>query len=291
MRRTTRNGVIAVVAASGAMAVAMPASAAFAADGGAAAGGVAAGSPGLASGNAVQLPVHVPVNVCGNTVNVVGLLNPAMGNTCANGGAAGDRSAGGSHRAGRGESHRTGGSGNHRAEGAGSHRAGGAGASRSEAGGGNGRSERPGDGNGRSGQSGSGWSGALGSALAEGGTADSPGVLAGNGLELPVQLPVNLSGNSVSVVGVGNPAFGNESTNTAGDRPDHPVAPGGPTTTPIAPHRTVPAPRPAPHAPAPYTASLAHTGADQAVPAAVGGAALLLTGAVLYRRFRPGSVS
>ncbi|NEE48174.1 chaplin, partial [Streptomyces sp. SID8455] len=26
----------------------------------------------------------VPVNVCGNTINVVGLLNPAFGNTCVN---------------------------------------------------------------------------------------------------------------------------------------------------------------------------------------------------------------
>ncbi|WP_406183250.1 chaplin [Streptomyces sp. NBC_01006] len=46
--------------------------------------GQAIGSPGVLSGNLVQVPVHVPVNVCGNTVNVVGLLNPAFGNTCVN---------------------------------------------------------------------------------------------------------------------------------------------------------------------------------------------------------------
>ncbi|WP_053689288.1 chaplin [Streptomyces sp. WM6372] len=46
--------------------------------------GAAIGSPGVASGNAVQVPVHVPVNVCGNTINVVGLLNPSFGNTCVN---------------------------------------------------------------------------------------------------------------------------------------------------------------------------------------------------------------
>ena len=40
-------------------------------------------SPGVLSGNTVQVPVDVPVNVCGNTVNVVGLLNPAVGNSCA----------------------------------------------------------------------------------------------------------------------------------------------------------------------------------------------------------------
>ncbi|MGA5699340.1 chaplin [Peterkaempfera bronchialis] len=46
--------------------------------------GAATGSPGVGSGNAVQIPVDVPVNICGNTINVVGLLNPAIGNTCVN---------------------------------------------------------------------------------------------------------------------------------------------------------------------------------------------------------------
>ena len=46
--------------------------------------GEAVGSPGVLSGNVVQVPVHIPVNVCGNTVNVIGLLNPAFGNTCVN---------------------------------------------------------------------------------------------------------------------------------------------------------------------------------------------------------------
>ncbi|WP_236239233.1 chaplin ChpH [Streptomyces sp. CC228A] len=47
--------------------------------------GAAVGSPGVLSGNVVQVPVHIPVNVCGNTINVIGLLNPAFGNTCVNG--------------------------------------------------------------------------------------------------------------------------------------------------------------------------------------------------------------
>ncbi|MGW7354070.1 chaplin ChpH [Streptomyces sp. NPDC054784] len=46
--------------------------------------GAAVGSPGVLSGNVVQVPVHVPVNLCGNTVNVIGLLNPAFGNACVN---------------------------------------------------------------------------------------------------------------------------------------------------------------------------------------------------------------
>lgn len=46
--------------------------------------GAAIGSPGVLSGNVVQVPVHVPINVCGNTVNVIALLNPAFGNQCVN---------------------------------------------------------------------------------------------------------------------------------------------------------------------------------------------------------------
>ncbi|MFQ3559941.1 chaplin, partial [Streptomyces gramineus] len=48
---------------------------AAAADSGA--NGAAAHSPGVLSGNVIQVPVHVPVNVCGNTIDVIGLLNPA----------------------------------------------------------------------------------------------------------------------------------------------------------------------------------------------------------------------
>ncbi|MGW6918809.1 chaplin [Kitasatospora sp. NPDC054939] len=46
--------------------------------------GVAAGSPGVVSGNQVQVPVHIPLNLCGNTIDVIGALNPAFGNHCAN---------------------------------------------------------------------------------------------------------------------------------------------------------------------------------------------------------------
>jgi hypothetical protein len=48
------------------------------------AGAVAAGSPGVLSGNVIQVPVHVPVNLCGNTVDIIALLNPTFGNTCVN---------------------------------------------------------------------------------------------------------------------------------------------------------------------------------------------------------------
>ncbi|MFH8799475.1 chaplin [Streptomyces sp. NPDC017936] len=46
--------------------------------------GAAVGSPGFLSGNVVQAPIHIPINVCGNTVNFIGALNPAFGNKCAN---------------------------------------------------------------------------------------------------------------------------------------------------------------------------------------------------------------
>jgi hypothetical protein len=46
--------------------------------------GAAVGSPGVISGNVVQVPIHIPVNVCGNTINIIGLLNPAFGNVCIN---------------------------------------------------------------------------------------------------------------------------------------------------------------------------------------------------------------
>ena len=46
--------------------------------------GAAVHSPGVLSGNVVQAPIHVQSNVCGNTVSVIGLLNPAFGNTCIN---------------------------------------------------------------------------------------------------------------------------------------------------------------------------------------------------------------
>jgi len=83
MRQGSRRSLITVAAASGALATLTGGTAAYADSG---AQGGAAHSPGVASGNNVQVPVHVPVNVCGNTVDVVGLLNPAVGNRCSNGG-------------------------------------------------------------------------------------------------------------------------------------------------------------------------------------------------------------
>ncbi len=42
--------------------------------------GFAAGSPGILSGNNVQAPIHIPVNVTGNSISVIGLLDSAFDN-------------------------------------------------------------------------------------------------------------------------------------------------------------------------------------------------------------------
>ncbi|MEW2623174.1 chaplin family protein [Streptomyces sp. NPDC048106] len=211
---------IATVAASGAMALAWPVSAAFAADAGASADGVAVGSPGVVSGNSIQLPVDIPVNLCGNTIDVVGLLNTAAGNACAN--ESGDE---------KGESTSSSG------------------------------------------------------AVAHGSAEHSPGVLSGDVVQVPIHVPVNVSGNSINVVGVGNSATGNTSVNGGEETPSHPVTTAPEPPAPVKSHPAAPStPRPAPD---PVSASLAHTGTDLTTPAAVGSAALLLTGTILYRRFRP----
>ncbi|MFK8911768.1 chaplin [Streptomyces sp. YS-3] len=71
---------VAVLAGTGAVAL----SGAGMATADAGAHGVASNSPGVLSGNLLQVPVHVPVNLCGNTINVIGLLNPVFGNHCEN---------------------------------------------------------------------------------------------------------------------------------------------------------------------------------------------------------------
>ncbi|MFI9201030.1 chaplin [Streptomyces sp. NPDC053048] len=54
--------------------------------GGALASGAAKGSPGFISGNVIQVPIAIPINICGNSIDIVGLLNPTFGNTCVNDG-------------------------------------------------------------------------------------------------------------------------------------------------------------------------------------------------------------
>ncbi|MFD9306895.1 chaplin [Streptomyces sp. NPDC060048] len=236
MRHSRRNGLIAAVVAGGGLAVAGVGGLAHAdAD----AAGRAERSPGLLSGNLVQLPVNTPLNVCGNTVSVVGVLNSAAGNRCANeapdGGRPGEPGPRPSHPSSR--------------------------------------SSKQGAGNG---------AGNGGGAVAHGSGKDSPGLLSGNGLQLPVDIPLNISGNAVSVVGVGNSSTGNTSVNggtPGGSEPVQPPVTVRPVTPPPPPSRGLsqdPSRGP----------SLAHTGADGVGYLLPGGGALLLGGVLLYRRFR-----
>ncbi|MGW0823609.1 chaplin, partial [Streptomyces sp. NPDC002845] len=143
MRQTLSRG--AVVAATATSILNLCGSAAFADSD---ADGATIGSPGVLSGNNVQAPVSVPVNVCGNSVDVVGVLNPAFGNFCGHTGAS---------------------------------------------------------------------DGTPSQSDADGATIGSPGVLSGNNVQAPVSVPVNACGNSVDVVSVLNPAFGNSCGHVGSD--------------------------------------------------------------------------
>ncbi|MFE3020159.1 chaplin family protein [Streptomyces sp. NPDC059256] len=264
MRQVTRKGLITMAAAGSAMALGGYAHADSGAFGG------ASNSPGVASGNSVQVPVNVPVNACGNSVNAVGILNPTFGNTCRNDSssqgrpAPGNTSPGGGVQTGEGQT--TG-----------------------------------------------------GGAVASGVTSNSPGVLSGNNVQAPVDVPVNVCGNSVNVVSALNPTFGNDCTNASSvsrpgnpqqppvtpvtpakprpvePRPGNPVEPSKPRhvppntgtqTKPEAPQeRTV---KPATHSVADNddSGTLAATGVHTLGVAVPAGAAMLLAGAVLYRRNR-----
>ncbi|MFE4970063.1 chaplin [Streptomyces sp. NPDC056660] len=46
--------------------------------------GAAVASPGFISGNEIQVPIHIPINLCGNTINIIAALNPAFHNVCLN---------------------------------------------------------------------------------------------------------------------------------------------------------------------------------------------------------------
>ncbi|REK90371.1 chaplin [Streptomyces inhibens] len=48
---------------------------------------------------------------------------------------------------------------------------------------------------------------------AQGAAVQSPGIVAGNDVQAPVHVPVNACGDTVSVVGLFNPSFGNPCVN------------------------------------------------------------------------------
>jgi hypothetical protein len=301
MNRVARKGLVTAMVAGGVLASAGYAQADSAAE------GAGAGSPGVLSGNTVQVPVDVPANVCGNTVNVVGLLNPAMGNRCVNASAAaapsrprGSMPVGGSMASSGARPARH--TGDSAVESGGPRRE-----SPREEGGTHARGSDTRTSNAQSSgtqtsdtqtsdtQSSADHARATGAdtrtsgggARAVGGSSDSPGVVSGNMLGLPIHLPVNLSGNSANVVGIGNPAFGNTSVNGETPQPPVRILPAPPEHQPIPapPNNLATAPVADAIAPAPV---LAHTGSAGLGWTTAGSAGLLLGGAVLYRRFRPG---
>ncbi|MGW1465052.1 chaplin [Streptomyces sp. NPDC002308] len=251
MRQVTRKGLITMAAAGGVLAL----GGGYAhADSGAAA--AATNSPGVASGNSIQIPIEVPVNVCGNSVDVIGLLNPAFGNSCAN------TSQGGSVAGGTGRTSGATGSGDTSAH--------------------QGGNAAPGTGKHRATDSTKALGG--GGATAEGVAQGSPGILSGNNVQAPVDVPVNACGNSVDIVGLLNPVFGNDCANGDTYVPP-PVVP----EVPVTPEEPVAPPAHEPPAPEVHTPpQLAETGAGDLGMLIPAGAGMLLAGAgaVFYRRSR-----
>ncbi|WP_340381937.1 chaplin [Streptomyces sp. SS7] len=288
MRQVTRKSLMTVAAATGVIAAA----GGYAhADTGA--NGFATDSPGVASGNTVQVPVNVPINVCGNTIDLVGLLNPAFGNSCT--------TQGGRHRApgGYGDSDHAYGGG-HSGNGS------------------NGGTGGTGGGHwgGHGGHGGYGAYPGSGGAQADGHTGGSPGIGSGNHVQAPIDVPVNVCGNSVDAVGILNPSYGNDCDTGGGpgygtppdrghETPGHPghhtpgkpvghgSTPSGPEAVPSTPGRGTPPHSVTDHRPTGTTGSatsgaqLAETGSELPLGLALpAGAGALLAGALLYRKAR-----
>lgn len=238
MRQTLSKGAFAAAAATGILSLyGSPALADSDAS------GVAKDSPGVLSGNSVQVPVDVPINLCGNTVNVLAALNTAFGNSCAN------------------ISHK------------------------------------------RSGHD----SGADASAVVKG----SPGVLSGNNVQVPLDVPVNACGNSVNGGALFNDALDNDcenSSNGGGHRHDDDK----PSTEqekpkPPAKDGSVPPDSEKPRSTTPDTKDssiteeaeekeepgalpqLAETGSEALAAASAASAVLIAGGVMMYRRGRTAS--
>ncbi|WP_333749681.1 chaplin, partial [Streptomyces sp. IBSBF 2394] len=178
MRQTLSRGMVAAAAATGILSLCgSPALADSHAD------GAATNSPGAVSGNALQVPVDVPVNACGNTVDVIAALNPAFGNECEN--TSDEQLDGNGHGGGYGED-----------------------------------------------TSASSSTSSSGGSHADGATVGSPGVGSGNNAQVPVDVPVNLCGNTVDVIAALNPVFGNKCENDAEEPPGYGEEEPPPPTTP-----------------------------------------------------------
>lgn len=302
MRELIGKGLLTAAAASSVLS--MTGGYAAATDGAA----TAAGSPGLLSGNSVQAPVEIPVNVCGNTVNAAGVGNPAMGNSCGNSSGAhaalpkhrpahhaqpvAPRAEPATHTAPAKESPAA----HHDSDASSTH-----GAKPREHGGGS----EPSKGGQHTGHGDD-----DGGSSASGAATNSPGLLGGNLLQAPLDIPVNACGNTVDLVGLLNPAMGNGCANGSdGVVPHAPLQPPTPPT-PNAPVDPLDPSKPPTHnSEEPPAVPVAHTKMLPEQPRAVEegdiidqlaetgsnanllgtaamSAGLLISGGILYRRSR-----
>ncbi|HEU5427126.1 MAG TPA: chaplin [Actinocrinis sp.] len=198
-------------------------------------------SPGIGSGNLIQLPVNAPINVCGNQLDVIGILDSVTGNSCSNGGGS---AAGGS-------------SGGTSASGSAKHSPG--------IGSGNlvqipinapinvcgNQVDVIGVGNTDHGNSCS--NGGSGSTTASGSSKGSPGIGSGNLIQVPINAPVNVCGNQVDVIGILDSVTGNSCSNGGGSTTPPPPTPTPtqPTPPPTQCGCTPPPPPPPPTTPCP----------------------------------------
>ncbi|MGW5213302.1 chaplin [Streptomyces sp. NPDC004051] len=302
MRQTLSKGVFAAAAATGILSLyGAPAFADAHAE------GAATDSPGVLSGNSVQAPVEVPVNVCGNTVGVVSVLNEASGNMCANTShtseptsatKAEDKSGNLSSAERSSDGH-----------GGGAHAAGVAKDSPGVASGnlvqapvhapvnvcGNnvdviGAFNEASDNDCRNTSHGGPGSGG---AHADGVATDSPGVLSGNLIQVPLGLPLNVCGNNVNLVGLFNGTSDNDCRNEQGGSTETETEIETETETPSTPPTRTDTRPPAQAVDTPQDVAepgapphLAETGSEGMLAASAAGATLLLGGALLYRRGR-----
>ncbi len=210
-------------------------------------------SPGIGSGNLIQLPVNAPINVCGNQIDVIGILDSVTGNSCSNdGGSAAGGSNGGTSASGDAKHSPGVGSGN--------------------------LVQIPinapinvcgnqvdviGVGNTDHGNSCS--NGGSGSTTASGSSKGSPGIGSGNVIQVPINAPVNVCGNQVDVIGILDSVTGNSCENNGGSTPTPPPPPPTPTPTPTQPTPTPtgcgcpPPPPPPPTTPCPPSGTTTST--------------------------------
>ncbi|MEU5598212.1 chaplin [Streptomyces sp. NPDC020298] len=161
------------------------------------------------------------------------------------------------------------------------------------------------------------YSAAFADSNAAGTAKDSPGVLAGNSVQAPIDAPVNVCGNTVNGVAALNTAFGNDCENDSAPGPSAAATPAKPATpsvsvtpspsddcatptpsaSPTPPTRVVEKPRPTPpptrtsHTPPPKQAvheppQLAETGSKTMLATSAASAALIAGGVMMYRRGR-----